>query len=184
MSFAVITRTVCSGLLVRIARHRLEPGRLFSTGFVLARSETLVLLQILTDRIDLDGYEVLRTADITAATDRFPRQEFYARGLALKGIGPDREPPVEITDMPRAVASIGGRFPLVSISRERAHPDEIAVGRVCGVGKTGFALQWITPSAVLEERTSFQRFAGITRLQFGGEYERTLALVAGLSSVP
>lgn len=175
-----IARNVCSGVLVRVARHRLEAVHLFTTGYVLACSKRLVLLQTLTDRIDLDGFEVLRMSDITGATDQFARQEFYQRALELKRIRPMANTPVEVSDLPQTVEFISAAYPLLSVSRERTHPDELTVGRVSMVKRTGFFLQWITPSAVLEDEQRFERFAGITRLQFGAEYENTLALVAGL----
>lgn len=178
----VLAAAIRSGALVQIGRHRLEEPTVFSTGFVVGASDALVCLHSVSDRIDLDGFEVVRVRDITSASADFPRKVFYERALALKGIVPEPGPAVDLSDLARAVATISERYPLLAFARERTAADELSIGQVVQVLRTGFRVRHIDLSAVLEEDAEFEPFAGITRLQFGGEYETTLALVAGLDA--
>jgi hypothetical protein len=53
--------------LVRIERRRVGGVEDEIVGFVVARSEHLLVVHRLSDRIDLDGYEGIRTRDVTAS---------------------------------------------------------------------------------------------------------------------
>lgn len=54
------------------------------------------------------------------------------------------------------------------------------MGRVTGMEESGFRIDAVTPEAVIETDPVPYPFDRITRVEFGGAYEQTLALVAGL----
>lgn len=179
---SVLEKAAASKRMVRVRRDRLEPG-VFAAGYVLDVSSDLMLMHKLSDRLDLDGYEVLRLRDISLVEDDSSRLRFYERALTAKQESPQPPSGVEIANMPRAVVTIASVAPLLVVAREALTPDEVTIGRVMGVLKSGFRLQPITPEAKIVASPTLYRFSSITRLEFGGEYERTLALVAGIPPV-
>lgn len=167
--------------LVRIGRHRLEDAAVFSIGYVVDVSGIAVLLNKVSDRIDLDGFEVLRLADVTSCARRFPESGFYRRALELKGIQPQLPvAPIDLSTVRTAIRSINEHYPLVVIHREAIEPDECAIGRLALEGEASFTLRWMTPVAKWVADRRRYRYRDITRVEFGSEYENTLALVAGL----
>lgn len=165
--------------LVRIGRHRLEPASMFSVGYVAALGDALVVLNQVSDRIDLDGFELLRLDDVTSVTADFPARAFYQEALVLKGI--ERQPlkAISLDSLADAIRTIDAQYPAIVLDRERDAPGEVAVGRVAEQLRTGVKLRWLSPTAAWEPDRTLYRYAAITRVEFDGEYENTLALVAG-----
>lgn len=69
--------------LVEIARDALDAERLPIQGFVVATGAEFLLLHVLSDRIDLDGYSAFRIGDISALKRDFPKKSFYLKALEL-----------------------------------------------------------------------------------------------------
>jgi hypothetical protein len=168
-----------SGTLVRLIRGRVPEEDAEVDGYVVALGPELVALHVLSDRIDLDGYEVLRQGDLLAAVDGFPSDTFYKRALVMKGETPVVPAWLDLSSLAAAIESIRRNQPLVVLHRERMAPGEVAVGCVRQALPSGIRLHWITPRAEWEDDPTLYRYDSITRVQFGGEYERTLALIAG-----
>jgi hypothetical protein len=148
-------------------------------GFVVGVSQELLLLHMLSDRLDLDGYSAFRIRDVTVLNGRFEKKSFYIKALDLKGIRPNRPEGIDLSDMPSLMRSVEGRYPLIVIHRERVAPDECEVGRIKLTSADTYALRFISPTAIWEDDYRTFRYADVTRAEFDGEYERTLALVAG-----
>jgi hypothetical protein len=70
-------------------------------------------------------------------------------------------------------------FPLVTVHRERADSETCKIGRVIGLTKSRLSLLEIGPDAVWEQKPSEVRLSEITRIDFGGGYEKALHLVGG-----
>jgi hypothetical protein len=79
---SILVEVKGSDTLVQIARSRIEDHA--SVGYVIDVSDKLVLLHQVSDRIDLDGFEILRIRDITTVETDFHRREFLERALDLK----------------------------------------------------------------------------------------------------
>lgn len=180
MDISSLSNLAADAALVQIVRSRFKRHERIR-GIVVGVSERLLVINKLSDTITLDGFEVLRIRDLGSVTADFPKKDFYARALRLKEIRPQPLPPIDITDIPAAVGSISKSFPLLVLSRERVDPEVVWIGRVTDMRKTGFHAQLIDPCAELEDVQEFYRFDSITRIEFGGGYETTLALVAGLT---
>jgi hypothetical protein len=163
--------------IVRLERRGVRVRERVTLGSLLRVSEALVLLALFDDRIRYDGYEVLRTADITSWRPA-DRREFYRTAFELKGLQLSPDPGVDLTDMPALLASAQERFPLITIFREHLHPGECDIGRLKLTGDEAFAIHYIDPSAQWRDDPAHYRYADVTRVAFGGEYERTLAMVA------
>ncbi len=167
--------------LVRVARHRLERRSLFTHGYAVGLSSELLLLHSISDRIDLDGYETLRVQDITGIEDEFPKRALYARAAELKRFGPVRVADVDLSNVRSLVTTAQEQFALLVINREQVAPDECEIGRIRLAGQETYVLQWMTPEATWEPDNRTFPYSEITRVGFGGEYETTLAMVAGVA---
>lgn len=122
----VLQAAQASGGIVRI--HRTFPE--VAEGIVLLVADDLVLLHHLSNRIDLDGYDVLRMRDVTEVETAFGQAEFFRRALELKGERAIVPAGIDISSMADAIATAAVRFPLVTLSRELEFADEVAIGRV------------------------------------------------------
>ena len=167
--------------LVQIERGQLRAADRRTHGFVIAVSEGLVLLNIMSDRIDLDGYEVLRVSDITSCEREFPRKAFYLKGLNLKGEAPNTPLDLDLSSMRSLLSSAQARFPLLVIHRERVASGECVRGQLKLMSNEAFALRYIDPDGCWADDPKHYRYADVTRVGFGGEYEKTLAAVAGVA---
>ena len=167
--------------LVQIVRDRFDPDGVASCGCLLAASDRLLLLHRLTDRIDSDGYEVLRIDDISDFCVAFDRKTFYQAALKAKGIAPSAPPAVDLSDMRNLLASVDEEFPLLVIDREERVQDECEIGRIKLLTDTKYALRWLSPEAEWEDDHRTYEIRDVTRVTFDGEYENTLALVAGIA---
>jgi hypothetical protein len=177
---ATLAKRAGTRTIVRIRRAGLQDERL--DAYVLATSKRLALLQPVRDRIDLDGYDVIRLEDVTGVED-CPRAEFFKRALALKRQRP-RLPRarIDLANMSRLLRSVDDAGSLLVISREFKMPGECEIGRLLRLKRETYQMRWITPGAEWEADDRVFRLSDITRVQFGGAYERTLADVAGLVS--
>lgn len=164
--------------LVRLIRATDEDGD-HLTGFVVGVGPDLVALHQLSHRVDLDGYTVVRLEDVAEHAVEFPSAPFYRRALEMKGEAPVVPPGLDLSSLPAAVESVARHHPLVVLHFEDELPDEAAVGQVREVTDAGLHLVWITPRAEWEADDRLYGYASISRLEFAGEYERTLAMVAG-----
>jgi hypothetical protein len=161
--------------LVELGRDSMEPVR----GFVVGASSELLLLHTLSDRVDLDGYSAVRVHDVTAVQREFTKKPFYLKALKLKGVIPTRPDGIDLSDVRTLMCSVEERYPLIVIHRERVLADEGEIGRIKLTSGDTYALRFISPTATWEDDDRTFRYADVTRVQFDGEYENTLALVAG-----
>ena len=162
--------------LVEIRRDELDPRPV--RGFAVGASPALILLHLLSDRLDLDGYAAFPIRDVTNLESMFFNREFYLKALELKGCHPVVPVGVDLSNLPTLLRSIEQRYPLVVIHRERVVPEECEIGRIKVTSESSYALRWITPAAVWADNDKTYRYADITRVGFDGGYEKTLALVA------
>jgi hypothetical protein len=77
------------------------------------------------------------------------------------------------------VLSAGRAFPLVAVHREEVDSSVCWIGRVLKVRGGRLSLREVDPAAKWRDRTTEFRLAEVTRLNFGGDYESALHLVAG-----
>jgi hypothetical protein len=162
--------------LVEVVRSGLDNRA--SQGFVVGVSVELLLLHSFSDRLDLDGYTAFRIRDISELRRDFPRKGFYLKALELKRIRPVPTAGIDIGSVQGLLKSIERKYPLVVIYRERTAPGECEIGRIRLTSRSTYALRWISPTATWEDSDLTYKYADITRVDFDGEYESTLALVA------
>ena len=146
-------------------------------GFAIDWKEDLTLFQDFdTELFQLNGWAVFRNSDIRRYRV-IPEGDFLARAIRLQKIRPAMSKGVAIGSLREAAESAGAKFPLLTVHRERIKQD------VCYVGKFGRAttrtltMREISPQAEWEDEETFA-FRDITKLEFGGTYERLLYALA------
>ena len=167
-------------VLVQVGRHEIESPEFFVHGFVLDYSQSFVLMQIISERFDFDGYEVVRTLDITSIESDFPQRSFLTRALKLKGLHPRKPKGVDLSDTRSLLKSIEKRYPLLVIQRELVEMEECEVCRIKMAADEFYTIKYISPTAQWEDDDHVYRYSDVTRVCFDGAYENTLALVAGI----
>ena len=176
---SILTEALNKRTLVSVERVQSSDMNIgMQVGFVLGISSKLVLLQSLSDRIDLDGYEVMRLRDIVEVDADYTARKFHETALRLKKVFPASPPVINLESIPRAISSAQSCFGVVVIHREFESPDECEIGQVIFETDKKYRLRWLTPEATWIDDGRRYPFKEITRLEFGTEYARTLALVA------
>lgn len=147
-------------------------------GYLWSESESLLLLQYVSDRYDFDGYRCIRRKDLADVLDEFPRRDLIERAMRLKGLIP-RMPSVSLGDDIRDVMiQIPIEYEIIAIHRELECPDECEIGKIRESDAESYTLDWMTPDAEwLEDDRPF-RFGDATRLDFDDEYAKTLLIVS------
>ena len=167
-----------SGRVVEVWRRRVDPHPL--RGVVVDVARELALLHRLSDAIHLDGYSVVRVADVSRVDAGPDRGRFYSRALALRREKARLPKGINLSGMGSAISTAATLFPLVTLHRERISPDTCSIGRLRTLTEKSVTLKWLTPTAKWSGDSQKYRLADISLLEFGGEYEDALARVAGL----
>ena len=162
--------------LVRLRRERFDRSPWY--GFAVLESEQLLVVHAVSDRYDLDGYHAFRRLDITSLDDTFERRDLIERALRLKQLRPERPPTPSAIDMRTLLEAVQAEYGLVTIYREAIHPDECEIGRIRISSDETYVLHWLDTEARWSVDDRPFRFRDVTRVDFGGEYERTLLAVA------
>ncbi len=156
--------------------NRFESDRV--RGYVLDIGPRFVLVAIVSDRFWFDGFSCFRIRDLSAIRDE-PRAEFIERALELRGEKRPERPPVDLADKRTLLLSAAKAFPLVTLHYEKADPDVCFIGRVFGVGRSKLKMLEIGPGADWSAEATAFSLSGITRIEFGADYEDALYLVGG-----
>jgi hypothetical protein len=147
-------------------------------GFVVGYSESLILLHRLDwNTFILDGYTILRDKDVKKK--RFFTRSSYWQNKAIKKLGLRSKPlpGLALRDWCEAIGGISRRFPLIHLEREIAYPRECYIGAPLETINKILVLDNLDPDAKWTGPWSF-KLNEITRIDFGGGYERALAATA------
>lgn len=161
--------------LVRFCR-RFEEGTV--RGYVLDVGPQFFLLALVSDRIWFDGFECFRISDVSRLRlDRYER--FVEQALKKRGEKWPRKPRISLKNIEELVLTAGRAFPLVAIHREEIDPDVCWIGRILDVTPKLVRILEVGPDAVWETTPEEYLLKEITHVNFGGDYEDALHLVAG-----
>ncbi len=153
-----------------IDEHALE-------GFLLERTRDLILLNVvIPDVVCLNGYCVIRRRDVRRLKVQ-RKDSFLIRALSLKEISPISPIGISIASWPDLLKSLNERFPLFTIHQEWLDSEVCFVGRLAARSETTFGLKEIDPDARWSRSRSY-KFADLTKVDFGGGYEESLARLA------
>lgn len=147
-----------------------------TSGYVVGISDSFVIIHIVTDDFLLNGYAVYPISDIKRYRVVTKWNRIMNRALRARKLGPVLQPKLSLVNARSILESANRLFPLVTIFRERISRDKCWIGKVASATERTFQLSEIDPGARFDVTRRY-RFADITQINFGGEYERSLWLV-------
>ncbi|WP_329095000.1 hypothetical protein [Streptomyces sp. NBC_01439] len=171
---ARLAEALSSGALVRVHRSAIR-GADRLDGFVVGTSAAWTLMALCSD-VQLDGWAAVRTADVTKVGWRGGMDCLTVRALRRRGRWPARapEPELALNGLADLAEGASRAFGLVSLHVERDAPDSCWIGEVAAVRPKSLRLREIDTEARWHPRLSKFPFEDVTRVGFGGRYERTL----------
>lgn len=165
-----------SRVLIRFTRP-VEQGSVM--GYVLATGPRFFLLALVDENIRFNGFQCLRLQDVKNLQLPAECARFVERALKLRGEKRPRTPRVSVQSVQELLETAGRIFPIVTIHREKTEPEVCHIGRVVSSSESEVSLLEIGPDASWDDEALSYRTKQITRVDFGGDYERALVLVAG-----
>ena len=154
--------------------------RMREHGYIRSVGDGLFLLEVVDGTMRFDGFVVYRVQDVREfAVDEPARARFVEAALAAFGESRSVRPAVRLRDLRSVLSSLARLDVLVAFHRQRVDPDTCSIGKILSVGEHHVEVLEIDPDAQWEEETSRFRLNQLTRLDFGGGYERALELVGG-----
>lgn len=164
--------------LVSIDRKPVDPDCL--RGFLLEQSEKLILInRVNEDVVDLNGYSVIRRSDVRHLKT-LDKDSFMVRALKLRRVKPKIRHGILLSSWPELLQSASSIFPLITIHQEIYDRGVCFIGRPILMGTRSFQLKEIDPQARWS-RSRRYKFSNLTKVDFGGGYEDSLARVAAES---
>jgi hypothetical protein len=165
--------------LVECYRQSLDESDISDLGFVVDATDEYLLLQLVDDRITLNGYSLIRLQDISELETEVEHTRFIEKALEIRKKKVKHPALVDLTDIGTILFSVDQNFPLMTIHREAHDSDTVYVGSVESICDKTVLLNEMNPDAKWEG-TKRILLDEITRIDFGGGYETALALVAKL----
>jgi len=138
------------------------------------RSEDLLLIREVADDLTADGFRVLRIEDITFIRWSTEVLSQWSRALAGNPERPSECPRVELVNWTSTILSALRTEPLITIHREELDGSTCYVGKDIEIKGAILVAKSIAPEAK-EDGYFAIRIDDITRIDFRGTYERTLA---------
>lgn len=159
---------------VKISRREHEDVGVY--GFPLAVSAQLVLLREVRD-FDVDGFTVLRLADIVAvrsgASERFVERALRDSG-ELATARPGRRP-LTIGTWKDVFQALAATAEVVTVECEPTEEDEFLVGKVVGLSPDAVGIHHFDSTAVWDSSPIVVPFGAVRRVSFGTRYTRVFA---------
>lgn len=170
-----LTRTAGTDKIYEIDRSPMTTDP--DEGYVVGAGADLILLQALDPNLYLNGYSVIRVADIDQFRELDDHDSFAHRALKLRNISPTPLPAVSLESIETALRSAAELYPLLSIHCEQIDNEVCFIGQLESLTETDLTLKLIDPGANWDETKTFD-LLDITKIDFGGAYEDALWLVA------
>lgn len=146
-------------------------------GYILDIGPRFFLIALVSDRLWFDGFECFRLSDVRGVMAD-PYARFAEAVLRKRRERMPKNTSVSAASIEELLLSAGRKFPLVTIHREKVDPSVCWIGRILGVERGCVSLLEISPDAKWQDEPSTYQLKEITRVNFGGDYENALSLVA------
>jgi hypothetical protein len=147
-------------------------------GYVLAIDQNWMLIAKTRAGGYPDGFTVLRVADVGKVREDSSFEAQFLRHI-------DQWPPagpsaaIDLSEPKTIITSASGLQTLVTLFTEQKRPDECYIGAPVEWEKNRVWLLEVDGQAHWDRDMSPYRLKKITRIEFGGEYEKALLAVAG-----
>ncbi len=159
---------------LRFFRQRVLGESAWLNGILIDASHELLLLQMVSNDIYLNGYQIIRRRDISHIEFPIPHEAFILKALALRDQRPSHPGHINLTTMESALKSIARLSDLVIIHQEITDPDMCWVGHIKKLDNELLQLRTITPDAVLVNHCDDYDTECITRVEFDSAYTQAL----------
>ena len=159
---------------LRFFRQKVHGASAWCNGIVIDSSDQLLLLQMISSDIYLNGYQIIRRRDITHIEYPIPHEAFVLKALELRGQQPSHPGHIDLNSMECALRSIARLSPLVVIHQEITDPGLYWIGQIQKLDNELLQLRNISPDAVLERGYDQHDTESITRVEFGSAYATAL----------
>ncbi|MDB6109156.1 MAG: hypothetical protein JWR69_906 [Pedosphaera sp.] len=163
-------------LLVKFCR-KFEEGSI--SGHVLEVGPQFFMVALVDDSIRFNGFLCLRVSDVRHLEAPHKYAAFAEAALRKRSDRRPKKPRVSLANIEELLLSANRAFPLLTIHREKVDPDLCWIGRVLKIGKGRVSFLEIGPDATWDKNPNEYTLAEITRVDFGGDYEKALLLVGG-----
>jgi hypothetical protein len=177
---SVLQRHLARFALVRFVRPNLEAPGKHLIGVPVALGGRWVVMARMDDAIRLDGFDALRLSDIAAVETTFRRRSFYIRGLRMRRARIPMLSQLNLRTTRTLLEGVQRWYSLVTLDREAGSSAGCDVGKIIRFATRTCTMRLITPGADWVRAAYRVDYADVTRIGFGGEYEETLAAVAGM----
>jgi hypothetical protein len=147
-------------------------------GYILDIGPRFFLMALVSDRLWFDGFECFRFSDVSKVIAD-PYARFAESALRKRRERLPKKPRVSVASIEELLLTAGRTFSLVTIHREQVDSGVCWIGRILDVKQGHVSLLEINPDATWDEKPTTYRLKEITRVNFGGDYEDALHLVAG-----
>jgi len=144
---------------VRFTR-RFEKG--FTRGYVVDVGPKFFILALLTDQIRFDGFSCFRVADVRNLKAD-PYAAFAEAALKKLEQRAPKKPRAVVASIEELLLSANKSFPLVTIHREKKHPDACWIGKVKEISGGRVFLLEIGPDAKWDDRPTSYRLNEIIK---------------------
>jgi hypothetical protein len=165
-----LTTAIKTRSIMRIHRSRIDKRTL--EAFVLQWNDDWTLLQTVSDRIDLDGYDLVRTRDISKV-EISPESAFYQRSLIHRGQGFVKPLWISLLPLPDMMLSICRLYDAVMIERENVAASPV-VGFIQKLADDVFCIRRLLSNATWKADRYRYKYVDVTRLTFGRARETLL----------
>jgi hypothetical protein len=164
-----------NGQFVRFTRLY-ESG--FIRGYVMDVGTDFFMLAQTGDSPRFDGFGCFRLAHVRNL-NADPYTVFAEAAMKKLKVKRPKKPNVIVATLEELLLSANKSFPLVTIHREKIHPDSCWIGRIESASKGWLRILEIGPDAKWDLKPSSYKLSEVTAVEFGGEYEHALHLVGG-----
>jgi hypothetical protein len=147
-------------------------------GYVIAIDQAWLLMAKTRDGGYPDGFTALRVADVTKVRED---SSFEAQFLRHIDQWPPSAPsaPIDLSKPETIITSAAALQTLVTLYTEQKWPDECYIGAPVDWEKKRVWVLEVDGQARWERDMSAYHLKKITRIEFGGDYEKALLAVAG-----
>jgi len=148
-------------------------------GFVTGIGSSWVVMSKFTDEVHLDGWTLLRLKDIQAVSIEPDPDCFEVKALRARSEWPPPVADVALDDVAEALRSAAAADELTTVFVEFYRPDVCWIGTPTSIGRRTLRLREVGPRADWHRKPRPIDLEDVTRIEFGGDYEEALRLVAG-----
>ena len=166
-----------SNNLVRVYRDEIEDDPFH--GYIAGYSDELAAITIVNECMVYDGFEIIRTSDITEIEIPHPHTEFVEAALELRNLkAPVFPAGIDLKNTRAALDSLTSPDRLITFHPEISDPESVYIGTVIKTDDRFATICEIGPDADYALAPTKLRLADFSRLSIATAYDDALASVA------